>query len=110
MDVIVQPLSQRETQLNKLEQGKDVGVEFSALDIITFSQQVTAECIEVIKAPQTSWLLKLWSLARIINNFMNREAFFLYRSDLLCLFLHLQRLGNKNNEIFRVLHGWSSHS
>jgi hypothetical protein len=76
MDVIVQPLSQRETQLNKLEQGKDVGVEFSALDIITFSQQVTAECIEVIKAPQTSWLLKLWSLARIINNFMNREAFF----------------------------------
>jgi hypothetical protein len=49
---------------------------FSALDMITFSRQVTLDCIEVVNSKEATWSTKLWAIMRIINNFMNREAFF----------------------------------
>lgn len=61
-----------------------VAVGFSALDMITFSREVTIECIKVIKSRDTTFLSKLWALIRIINNFMNREAFF-YIDLIFCL-------------------------
>jgi hypothetical protein len=64
------------------QQSENVG--FSALDILAFSKQVTVECIGVIRSPQASSVQKLWAVARIINNFMNREAFF-YIDQLFCV-------------------------
>jgi hypothetical protein len=49
---------------------------FSALDMITFSRQVTLDCIDVIKSKDASWTSKFWAIMQIINNFMNRKAFF----------------------------------
>jgi hypothetical protein len=59
-------------------------VGFSALDIITFSKDVTDECLAVMRSKDASVCKKVWSIFKIINNFMNREAFF-YIDHVICI-------------------------
>jgi hypothetical protein len=59
-------------------------VEFSPLDIITFSKDVTDECLAVVRSKDASCCKKVWSIFKIINNFMNREQFF-YIDHAICI-------------------------
>lgn len=61
-------------------QGSDVK-DFSVLNLIKFSKEVTEECILTLKSPDKSVFQKTWAVFKLMNNFMNREVFFF--SDLI---------------------------
>jgi hypothetical protein len=73
------------TEANLIETGTSTAVmEFSVLDVITFSATVTKECVAVLTDPDRTVWAKLWATFRIVNNFMNREAFF-YVDLIICV-------------------------
>jgi CDP-diglyceride synthetase len=56
---------------------------FSALDVITYSATVTGDCIAVLRDPNRTVWAKLRAIFTIVNNFMNKEAFF-YMDLIIC--------------------------
>jgi hypothetical protein len=56
-------------------------MEFSVLDVITLSATVTKDCIV---DPNKTVLMKIWAMFTIVNNFMNKEAFF-YIDLIICV-------------------------
>jgi hypothetical protein len=78
-------------------------MEFSVLDVITFSATVTKDCIVVIKDPNKTVLMKIWAMFTIINNFMNREAFF-YIDLIICVeVFNIQCYCYEADESLRIL-------
>jgi hypothetical protein len=59
-------------------------MEFSALDVITFSAAVSKECLVVIRDPNRTVWAKIWATCKIVNNFMNKEGFF-YMDMVICV-------------------------